>query len=253
MQRAEQRSFLVAPLLTVVRGVFSVAFPSDCRFCSLPLTNISRLPVCEECLDSIEPIGAPQCAQCGKRLRPSQLLLGHGRCHGCREFEPEFDRAVSFGEYARALRGVVHLLKYDTPLPAASVVGRLLLAEVIMQLERRDHAEPLLGPVPLHFSKRSERGFNQAELIMSSAPEHLPQRIEIAAVLERQRATNSQGRIEPRRAHRQYAERVSCDRFRLSERPDGDCRRRRDDDRATVSECARVLKKARLNEFGQRP
>ena len=30
----------------------------------------------------------------------SQLLVGDGRCHGCREFAPEFDRAVSFGEYA---------------------------------------------------------------------------------------------------------------------------------------------------------
>ena len=191
MQRAEQRSFLVAPLVTVVRSVFSLAFPADCRICSLPLTNIFLLPVCEECLDSIEPIGAPQCAQCGERLLPSQLLLGDGRCHGCREFEPEFDRAVSFGECARALCQIVQLLKYDRVLPAALVLGRLL-AEAILQLERRDDTEPVLVPVPLHSSKRSERGFSLAELIMLSTLEHLPRRMEVAAVLERQRATNSQ-------------------------------------------------------------
>jgi len=102
MQRAEQRSFLVAPFVTVVRSVFSVFFPSDCRLCGIPLVNISRLPVCQECLDSIEPIRTPQCVQCGERLLPAQLLMGDGRCQGCREFEPEFDRSVSFGEYAGA-------------------------------------------------------------------------------------------------------------------------------------------------------
>src|SRR5208337_4442710 len=92
-QRAEQRPRFVAPLVTVVRSVFSVFFPSDCRLCGIPLTNISRLPVCPECLDSMEPIRAPQCVQCGERLLAAQLLMGDARCQGCREFEPDFDRA----------------------------------------------------------------------------------------------------------------------------------------------------------------
>ena len=192
IKRVEQRSLLVAPLLTVVRSVFSVAFPPDCRICSLPLTNISRLPVCEECLYSIAPIRAPQCVQRGERLLPSQLLVGDGRCHGCREFEPEFDRAVSFGEYAGALRGLIHLLKYEGVLTAGPVLGRLL-AEAITQLEHGDdEAKPLLVPVPWYSSKRGERGFNQAELIVRSAAKHLPRRPEVATVLKRQRATHSQ-------------------------------------------------------------
>jgi len=52
--------------------------------------------VCQECLDSIQPIRVPQCVQCGERLLPAQLLMGDGHCQGCRDFEPEFDRAVSF-------------------------------------------------------------------------------------------------------------------------------------------------------------
>jgi len=243
MQRAEQRSFLVAPLLTVVRSVFSVAFPSDCRICSLPLTNISRLPVCEECLDSVEPIRAPQCVQCGERLLPSQLLVGDGRCQGCREFEPEFDRAVSFGEYAGALRGLIHLLKYDGVLPAAPVLGRLL-AKAIAQLGRLDEAIPLLVPVPLHSSKRGERGFNQAELIVRHAVKCLPQRMEVAPVLKRRRATHSQVGLtrEERIANMRGAFRVTD-----PERVKG-CTVIVVDDvmttGTTISECARVLKKA---------
>ena len=97
------------------------------------MTNISRLPVCPECLDSIEPIRVPQCVQCGERLLPAQLLRGDGRCQGCHEFEPQFDRAVSYAEYDGALRGLIHLLKYDRVLPAAPVLGGML-AEAITQL-----------------------------------------------------------------------------------------------------------------------
>ena len=147
MQRAEQRSFLVAPMLTVVRSVFSVLFPSECRLCSIPLTNISRLPVCPECLDSIEPIRVPQCVQCGERLLPAQLLRGDGRCQGCHEFEPQFDRAVSYAEYAGALRGLIHLLKYDRVLPAAPVLASML-AEAITQLDRDGSAAAAAGSRP---------------------------------------------------------------------------------------------------------
>jgi ComF family protein len=169
--------------------------------------------------------------------------MGDGCCHGCREFEPEFDRAVSFGEYAGVLRGLIHLLKYDGILPAAPALGRLL-AEAVAQLGRDDGATPLLVPVPLHSSKRSERGFNQAELIVRSAAKHLPTRPEIATVLKRQRATHSQVGLtrEERVANMRGAFRVTD-----PERVKGRKVIIVDDvmtTGTTVSECARVLKKA---------
>src|SRR5450755_1535594 len=150
IERAGQRNSLVAPIVTAANSVFSVLFPSDCRLCSIPLVTISRLPVCQECLDSIQSIRVPQCVQCGERLLPAQLLMGDGHCQGCRDFEPEFDRAVSFGEYAGALRGLIHLLKYEKVLPAAPVLGRML-AEAIGQLQGGgEDFWPLIVPVPLH-------------------------------------------------------------------------------------------------------
>jgi len=247
MQRGEQRSFLVAPLVTVVRSGFSVAFPPDCRISSLPLTNISRLPVCEEYQYSIEAIPVPQCVKCGERLLPSQLLVGDERRHGCREFDPEFDRAVRFAEYAGALRGILHLLKYAGVLPAAPVLGRLL-AEAIGQLGPNDEdAKPLLVPVPFH---SSERGFNQAELIVRSALKHLPRRMEVATILKRQRATYSQVGLtrEQRVANMRGAFRVT-----EPERVKGRTVIVVDDvmtTGTTVSACARVLKRAGAGRVG---
>ena len=118
------------------------------------------------------------------------MLVGDGRCQGCRDFEPEFERAVSFGDYTTALRGLIHLLKYDKVLTATPVLGNLL-AKAIGELNvGREDSLPLIVPVPLHARKRRERGFNQTELIARAAVKRLPQRVEFAAgLLKRQRPT----------------------------------------------------------------
>jgi len=176
---------------------------------------------------------------------PAQLLVGDGRCQGCRDFEPEFERAVSFGDYAAALRGLIHLLKYDKVLTATPVLGNLL-AKAIGELNvGREDSLPLIVPVPLHARKRRERGFNQTELIARAAVKRLPQRVEFAAgLLKRQRPTHSQVGLtrEERVANMRDAFRVTA-----ADRVKGRTVIVVDDvmtTGTTVSECARVLKKA---------
>ena len=183
--------------------------------------------------------------QCGERLLPAQLLVGDGRCQGCRDFEPEFDRAVSFGEYARALRGLIHLLKYDKVLPAAPEMGGKLAEAIGLLGSGSKDVRPLIVPVPLHASKRGERGFNQAELLVRAASKHLPQPWEVAAgLLKRERSTHSQVGLtrEERVANMRDAFRVTD-----PQRVQGRTVIVVDDvmtTGTTVSECARVLKKA---------
>lgn len=244
-QRAQQRAVVFVPLQALLRNVFSVLFPSDCRLCDTPLNNISRIPVCPECLAAITPVREPQCVICGDRLFSAQLLMGDGRCQNCRDCEPEFARAVSFGEYEGGLRGLVHLLKYESVLPVAPVLGGMLASAIAELLPGCADVTPLIVPVPLHKSKRSERGFNQAELIAHAAVKRLPQPIEVATeVLVRQRATISQVGL----SREQRIANVS-DAFRVRDR-------RRVEGRTvivvddvmttgtTLSECARMLKQA---------
>jgi ComF family protein len=186
-----------------------------------------------------------QCIVCGDRLFSAQLLTGGGQCQNCRDIEPGFARAVSFGEYEGGLRSLVHLLKYEGIIPVAPVLGRMLASAITELLPACDDALPLVIPVPLHNSKRSERGFNQAELIARTAVKYLQRPAEIATrVLVRQRATISQVGLsrEQRIANMNDAFRVR-DRRRLQGRSvivvddvmtTG----------TTLSECARVLKQA---------
>jgi len=191
--RARQRAVVLAPLQVVLRSVFSVLFPSNCKLCHLALHNISRMPVCPECLAAIQPTRAPQCVVCGDRLASAQLLMGDGRCPQCRDSVPDFERAVSFGEYSDALRGLIHLLKYERVTPVAGPLGNMLAQAIAELLPACRASTPLLVPVPLHRSRRRSRGFNQAELIARVAARRLPQSLELSCdVLVRQRDTISQ-------------------------------------------------------------
>ena len=144
-------------------SLFSVLFPSDCRICRLPLTRISNLPVCHECLASVVPIPGPLCLTCGEKLLGTRFEGDPAPlCDLCRRATPRFRRAVAYGAYDGPLRDLVHILKYQRVKPAAVRLGRLLH----QALTAVGLPEAMLAvPVPLWKDKRRERGFNQAEEI----------------------------------------------------------------------------------------
>jgi ComF family protein len=102
------------------------------------------------------------------------------------------DRARAVGAYDGALRAIVHALKYE---------GRRSLAQPLTELMRIRGAEMLTGadwavPVPLHASRRRERGFNQA----ADLTRHLG--IPSLSALRRTRATATQTGLPAARRHR---------------------------------------------------
>lgn len=242
--RAARRSLVVAAPRFLLRSIFSALFPSDCRLCSTPLDNISRIPVCEACLGEIHPLRTPQCLICGDRLASAQLLRGDGLCLNCHDNPPEFERAVSFGEYRDGLRGLIHLLKYEAVTPVQAPLGEMLAEAVSELVPVCIEGKPLLVPVPLHQSRRRARGFNQAELIARCAARHLAELEYAPQVLLRRRETISQVGL----SREERIENVR-DAFRVTEpsRVQGRCVIVVDDvmtTGTTLSECARVLKKA---------
>ena len=66
------------------------------------------------------------------------------------------------------MRGLIHLLKYEGMLPAKKVLGRIL-AEAIVRCGEEFGPEVLVVPVPLHASKKRQRGFNQNEMVAGEA------------------------------------------------------------------------------------
>jgi ComF family protein len=144
-------------------SLFSILFPSDCRICHAPLTNIASLPVCEPCLAQIVPLEGPLCHICGEKLfHTTAETEDVPLCGICRRVGAHFSRAAAYGAYEGALRDLIHLFKYKGIRPAGKVLGSLV-NQAVAAMALPDSM--IVVPVPLWSGKRTSRGFNQAEAI----------------------------------------------------------------------------------------
>jgi ComF family protein len=192
----------------------------------------------------MHPISGQTCDLCGERLPGLQRISQPQTCSACQENHPQFGRATAYGAYQDELRELIHLLKYDRVVPAAGVLGGML-TEAMDKLDLgRDPV--LVVPVPLHVSKRRQRGFNQAESVARAALKKFekPNFQLSTSVLVRERPTISQiGLTRPQRADNIRGA------FRVAHpsRVAGRTVLLVDDvltTGTTASECARVLRKA---------
>lgn len=142
-------------------GLFSLVFPDDCRVCGQPLREISRIPVCAACLSEPQPLIAEYfCVSCRAPFLNAHPLDESGRCALCRLGLAGFDAVYSYGSYEGTLRKLIHLFKYSQIRPLARPFGDLL-SRVVPREQRFD----CVVPMPLHWRRRWERGFNQSELL----------------------------------------------------------------------------------------
>lgn len=122
--------------------------------------------ICRACWASLEPWGGPLCTRCGLPFpSPHALESAVAECGACRNDEPAFDGARSFGLYGGRLRHAVLRLKFTGQERLGEHLGELLAPTWDSLPLTGDFGPPLIVPVPLHPSRRRERGFNQSELL----------------------------------------------------------------------------------------
>jgi ComF family protein len=145
-------------------AVTSVLFPAPCRICDEILTNASRIPICNDCLGSFDPIVPPFCECCGRPFasaRAGEALKP--LCRLCRLEFFSFERARSFAVYNDTLFEAILLMKYEEVTRLGYWFAERLSGCVAKQL--KEWEADAIVPVPLHRDRRRERGYNQAELI----------------------------------------------------------------------------------------
>jgi ComF family protein len=192
--------------------------------------------VCAACLKDPAPLSAEFfCLNCRTPFRNSFPLDSQGRCMLCRSGGRGFDEAFCYGAYEGTLRKLIHLFKY-------SGVRRLAqpLAALLADALPRDRQFDLVTAVPLHWRRRWQRGYNQAELLGRAIAR--ARGIPSAKVLRRATATRAQAGL----SNAQRRENVAGA-FRAQRRVAG-LRVLIVDDvmttGATLGACARALKKA---------
>jgi ComF family protein len=233
------------PRATLDAAIAIVLAPA-CVSCNQPLESPLEGVACGACWASIRPLSPPLCLTCGDPLpswRTFSVELSH--CPRCRRLRTLVTRARSAGDYAGALRDVIHAFKYD---------GRRSLARPLGRLMRDAGAELLEGascvvPVPLHPWRFIRRGFNQAAdlAVALDAP--------VLHALWRRRRTASQTGLTATGRRRNVGGAFRLSPFLRSRQIDASLRDGVivlvDDVRttgATLEECARVLMAAGARE-----
>jgi len=130
--------------------------PGRCLLCGLG--SGARRDLCAVCALDLLAIEHP-CQRCGLPMPPSMA----GACGRCRASPPSFDALHAACAYADPADLLVAALKFRKVRAAARVMAELMVERAPADLW--SDRTPVLVPVPLHFIRQWQRGFNQSALL----------------------------------------------------------------------------------------
>ncbi len=137
--------------------LLDLLFPPRCVHCGRMGESL-----CAVCRATIQPPRGPRCERCDRSLGAAPgprcgLCLARASATG----QVALARIIVATDYAGAARSAIRALKFRRQRRLAQPLGRLLTEAL-----RRAEAPPdLVIPMPLHATRRRERGYNQAALL----------------------------------------------------------------------------------------
>ena len=219
------------------RGLSHLLWPPVCDICQQSIADAGER-LCRQCWDELLTcMAGDYCPRCGRDA--SRYGLVAGACGACHSERLHFDGIARVGVYTEALQRMILAFKHDRS-EFAGVLGRL--GDAALQGSRFRNEVELLVPVPLHWTRRLLRGYNQSHLI---ARRLRPPTARISTDLVRVRRTRFQPQVATPAARARnvagafvvrdrhpFADRAIClvDDIKTSG--------------ATLNECARTLKEA---------
>lgn len=137
----------------LLKNGFQRLLPQPCLLCG----QANNRSLCGECERSLPRLDRHRwrCAQCSIPLPSDAPLCGH-----CVRQPPAFTQCCIPYEYSHPLDFLIHQFKYRRQLSSGKQLAQLLLQHC-QQVTRPD----FVVPVPMHWRKRWQRGFNQSELL----------------------------------------------------------------------------------------
>jgi ComF family protein len=151
---------------TAACAVLDLIYPPAlyCVCCGKIIDETRTYRLCNDCMDNIKWIDGRTCMKCGRQLGTSNPGTV---CFNCREHPHSFDRGFTCTEYGTHERAMVFAMKYDGRPDISVVIGEMLADRMLAEFgEDELHGMyDMILPVPVHPTKKSLRGYNQAALI----------------------------------------------------------------------------------------
>lgn len=163
-----------------LQGMLDRVDPPRCLFCGD--TGFGHLDLCEACYQAMPELATP-CPRCA-------LPWSGAVCASCLTAPPPWQTAVTPFLYVPPVATLITELKYHARFMAARILGWSFCDRLEASHPSHDIPE-LLIPVPLHYSRQRQRGFNQAHAIAQHVATRLAIRL-APRLLQHPGATPSQ-------------------------------------------------------------
>jgi ComF family protein len=142
----------------IFQGLLHLLYPGACHVCDVPLPPGAD-HFCDPCRKALTVDPLSHCPRCAGSVGPfAETADG---CSHCRGVSFPFDKVLRLGPYDGRLRDVILRMKHGRGEPLAELVGELWVACAEPRL--REVGATVVVPVPLHWWRRWQRGYNQSE------------------------------------------------------------------------------------------
>jgi competence protein ComFC len=149
----------VADFFETLLGFF---YPHICQICAEGVATAREGFVCADCWSGprgVHFIVPPFCEKCGLPFEGS--ITTEFTCGNCRDQTLHFRRARAAVKLGDVVQETVHKFKYNKALWFEAFLSDLLLRQALQEI--RKERWDFIVPIPLHWRKRWQRGFNQAD------------------------------------------------------------------------------------------
>lgn len=133
-------------------------YPVHCPVCDRIL-SVGSCGVCDDCEQKLPWAIQPLCMKCGKVLEDDRREY----CRDCMKYPHQYDRGIAAFEYTGSMRHSVQQMKFHNRRDHLDFYAD----SMVKQGQRWIAAwrPDVIIPVPMHWKKKNQRGFNQSELL----------------------------------------------------------------------------------------
>ncbi len=140
--------------------------PGLCLLCACSLDAGDQARLCHHCKLRLPRLSSPCCQICALPLTKNLSAINQAQyCGQCLRHPPAFTQALIPFSYRYPLDALLQGFKYHQQLAQGEALGQLLTEHIALALTASPGSKPqALVPVPMHWRRRWQRGFNQTEL-----------------------------------------------------------------------------------------
>lgn len=135
-----------------------ILYPRRCAVCGEIISSQDRYS-CIGCKEKLQVIREPKCKKCGKSVENSWIEY----CFDCSKKQLHFKQGVALWNYNKIMKKSIADFKYHNRREYGRFYAEQILAEYDKTIAEWEI--DVLVPIPIHASKKRQRGYNQAEII----------------------------------------------------------------------------------------